>query len=113
LARALGRCVNAGDDTVAMPLKALLEGKEKTPVPALLRAEALHALAAIDGDAAQAAAKELLEDQCRAAQIEAIRVLGMTLKGAKVVRQQAAKPEFPRDLLPHVLEVLNRHAEKD
>ena len=109
-ARTLGLLGDTGDKAVASALKELVDPKTKTPAAGLLRAEALHTLALIDTDAAQAAAKDLLEDLSRDVQAEAIRTLGTTAKGARIVGERATTVEFARYLMPAAIEVLERHA---
>ncbi|WP_020475471.1 PVC-type heme-binding CxxCH protein [Zavarzinella formosa] len=85
----------------------------KSNPPALLRAEAMRTLAAIDPAAVAPLATESLESADAKLQAEAVQLLGATPEGAKLIGQRFLDKKLPRELLPQVSDALRKHSAKD
>ncbi|HVK17490.1 MAG TPA: PVC-type heme-binding CxxCH protein [Fimbriiglobus sp.] len=78
--------------------------------PAVLKTEALRALAQVAPDAARPVAVKLLDQTDPGLLAEAVVVLGATRDGAKLVGERYIARQLPRDLFPRVTEALKRFA---
>ena len=87
-----------GDRSAVAPLRELLA----RPEPATLKAEALRALAGVDGAAARQAAQPLLDQPDPTLIAEAVAVLGATKDGAKLIGERFVARKLPRALWPQV-----------
>jgi putative heme-binding domain-containing protein len=123
LVRLVGEVDRPEAERVAI-LKALRSLKEKSAVPYLrgtleasvgsepvaFQVEALRTLAALDNDAAQNAARKLLDSKDVTLQREAVQVLGTQPAGAKLIGERFVAKQLPAELLPPVTDALRRHA---
>jgi putative heme-binding domain-containing protein len=89
------------------PLKTLLAGKHA----AVLKAEALRTLAALDIAAARTAAEKLLDQPDRTLLTEAVGVLATTKPGTRLIAERFLDKKLPRDFFPQVNEALGKFAE--
>ena len=89
------------------PIKAVLNG----PHPAMLKAEALRTLAALDITMARAAAETLLDQADPQLLTEAVAVLSATKPGTKLIAERFIAKKLPRDFFPQVNEALNKFAD--
>lgn len=96
-----------GDRNAVGPLQALLAAKH----PAVVKAEALRTLAALDITAARAAAEPLLDQADPTLLAEAVAVLSATKPGAKLIAERFLAKKLPRDFFPQVNDALNKFAD--
>ena len=89
------------------PIKTVLSGQH----PAVLKAEALRTLAALDITAARAAAEKALDQVDPTLLAEAVAVLAATKAGAKLIAEKFIAKKLPRDFFPQVNEALNKFAD--
>ena len=95
-----------GDKKAIDPIKAVLTGKH----PAVLKAEALRTLAALDITAARAAAEKVLDESDTTLLKEAVAVLSATKPGAKLLAERFIAKKLPRDFFPQVNDALGKFA---
>jgi putative membrane-bound dehydrogenase-like protein len=93
-----------GDKKAAGPIQKVLEGQH----PAVLKAEALRTLAALDITAARAAAEKALDQADPQFLTEAVAVLAATKPGAKLIAERFIAKKLPRDFFPQVNEAINK-----
>ena len=86
------------------PIQALLSGQE----PAVLKAEALRTLAALDPTAARAAAEKLLDQPDPTLIGEAVAALGTSKAGAKLIGERFLAKKLPREFFLPVTEALKK-----
>jgi len=96
-----------GDKRAINPLKTVLTGQH----PAVLKAEALRTLAALDITAARAAAEKALDEADPTLLTEAVAVLSATKPGTKLIAERFIAKKLPRDFFPQVNEALNKFAD--
>jgi putative membrane-bound dehydrogenase-like protein len=93
-----------GDKAAVDPLKKVLAGQH----PAVLKAEALRTLAALDIGTARAEAEKALDQADPAFLTEAVAVLAATKPGTKLIAERFIAKKLPRDFFPQVNEALNK-----
>jgi putative membrane-bound dehydrogenase-like protein len=99
-----------GDRAAIEPAQAFLsDADEHSPV----RIEALRTLAALDPAIAVLAARTLLHDKDARLQLEALRLLGADMKGAREIGRQFLDGRLSADLVSAVSEALRKHARSD
>jgi quinoprotein glucose dehydrogenase len=89
------------------PIKTVLTGQH----PAVLKAEALRTLAALDITAARAAAEKALDQPDPTLLGEAVAVLAATKPGTKLIAERFIAKKLPRDFFPQVNDALNKFAD--
>jgi putative membrane-bound dehydrogenase-like protein len=98
-----------GDKKAVEPIKVVMSG----PHPAVLKAEALRTLAALDITAARAEAEKALDQPDPTLLTEAVAVLSATKPGAKLIAERFVAKKLPRDFFPQVNEAISKFADDD
>ncbi len=96
-----------GDKAAVAPIKALLSGQH----PAVVKAEGLRTLTALDIIAARAAAEPLLDQADPTLLAEAVAVLSATKPGAKLIGERFVAKKLPREFFAQVNDALNKFAD--
>ncbi|AMV28344.1 HEAT repeat protein [Gemmata sp. SH-PL17] len=96
-----------GDKAAVGPIKTLLSGQH----PALLKAESLRALAALDIVSARTAAEPLLDQPDPTLLTEAVTVLAATKPGAKLIGERFVAKKLPREFFAQVNDAINKFAD--
>lgn len=97
----------------ALPLARTVLAKPGTAESLPLRREAFTTLAALEPEAGRAMARELLSGKEQTMQREAVRVLGATPEGARLVGRLQVAGKLPPALRADVQAALRRHAGSD
>lgn len=96
-----------GEKKAIEPIKTVMSGQH----PAVLKAEALRTLAALDIASARAEAEKQLDQPDPTLLTEAVAVLAATKPGAKLIAERFIAKKLPRDFFPQVNEALAKFAD--
>jgi quinoprotein glucose dehydrogenase len=96
-----------GDKKAVEPIQKVMTGSH----PAVLKAESLRTLAALDIAAARTAAEKALDQADPSLLTEAVAVLAATKPGAKLIAERFIAKKLPRDFFPQVNEAINKFAD--
>jgi putative heme-binding domain-containing protein len=105
---AVVKALRVMNDRRALPaIQKILAGQE----PALLKAEALRTLAALDATAGRAAAEKLLDQPDPTLIGEAVAALGTSKAGAKLIGERFVAKKLPREFFLPVTDALKKFAD--